>query len=255
MLRQIAEVTFDAIMDGVLPGPVDIARIMGKYVDEGRVLGFSTRSEEQSFLTTAGLTGALPQPNGADGFAVALNNVAPNKIDTYMERSLSYEGVVNPATGSVATTLNVTLTNTAPRAGLPNVVLSNQFGDERGSARTMAMIYTQMPVTRVLIEGEPVPFETIEELGWRKTTVTVVVPPGGGKRVISLSLSGSVAPGGYEIVARPHPLVSAEQVTVKVTEPNGRVLIGLNAPMRKVTRWNARDFEGARDVTSVTTPR
>lgn len=254
LLRRIADATFDAVMQGVLPGPVDMARILGPYVDEGRILGFSTRSEEQTFLTEAGMDGSLPLANGSDGFMVAVNNAAPNKIDRYLARDISYEAVYNPATGSVSGVLEVALTNTAPRAGLPAVVLDNAAGYPRGTARELVMIYTQLPIVTAQVDESPISVTTIEELGWYKSTVTMIVPPNGGRSILTLTLAGTLNRGEYSVLARPQPMTLAEQVEVKVNDPTGRVLVDVDVPLKKTELWTASKFALAGGFTDATAP-
>lgn len=254
LLRRIADATFDAVLEGVLPGPVDIARILGPAVDEGRILGFSTHSEEQVFLTEAGLDGSLPRANGADGFFVAINNAAPNKIDRYLARDISYKAVYNPATGSVSGVLEVTLTNTAPRSGLPPVVLDNAAGYPRGTARELVMIYTQLPIVTAQVDEAPVSVSTIEELGWRKTSITVVIPPNGGRSVITLTLAGTLARGNYAVLSRPQPMSSAEQVAIEINDPSGRVLVDVDTPLKTTQLWRASKFALAGGFAPVTAP-
>lgn len=254
LLRRIADATFDAILSGVLPGPVDMARILGPSVDEGRILGFSTRSEEQVFLTEAGLDGSLPQAHGSDGFFVTVNNAAPNKIDRYLARDIAYDAVYNPATGSVSGVLEVTLTNTAPRSGLPPVVLDNAAGYPRGTAREVVMVYTQLPIVTAQVDESPVSVTTIEELGWRKTSITMVIPPNGGRSVLTLTVAGTLARGDYSVLSRPQPMTTAEQVEVKVNDPSGRVLVDIDAPLKTTQLWRASKFALAGGFAPVTAP-
>ena len=109
--------------------------------------------------------GGLPELNGGDGVAVVINNAAANKIDVYLERQLVYRATVDAATGQVTGTLEVTLTNTAPASGLPEVVIGNQIDQPPGTSRSLVSFYTALPVLSATRDGEPLTIETGRRTG------------------------------------------------------------------------------------------
>jgi hypothetical protein len=171
------------------------------------------------------MSGALPKLAGGDGVAAVVNNAAPNKIDVYLERDLRYRAEVNLATGEVAGTLEVTLTNRAPAVGLPQVVIGNAVGEPPGSNRSLVSVYSALPVLSASLDGSPLPLEPGREEGWITSRAPVTVPAG-GSRTITLELSGRLdLRDGYSLVTRPQPLVAPERHDLVVTTTDGEALV------------------------------
>ena len=124
------------------------------------------------------MSGSLPELSGGDGVAVVVNNAAANKIDVYLERDLRYRATVDPTTGQTTGTLEVTLTNTAPAEGLPQVVLGNAVGQPPGTNQALVSVYTALPVLSASLDGSPLPIEPGREEGWITSRAPVTIPSG-----------------------------------------------------------------------------
>ena len=75
-------------------------------------------------LYRLGLAGAFPAARGHDLLAVTTQNAANNKIDVYLQRSISDAVNYDPTNGAVASKLTITLHNEAPAQGLPSEVMA-----------------------------------------------------------------------------------------------------------------------------------
>ena len=69
-------------------------------------------------MRSIGLAGELPALDGGDGFGVVFTNAGANKLDAYLERSVSYRARVGES-GEVESTLVVTVTNRRPPPDSP----------------------------------------------------------------------------------------------------------------------------------------
>ena len=221
LLVLFAEVTIDRVLEGAMPCPTELVEALGPLAAQGRFVGWSADPDEQALFEAANFSGSLPALDGADGVAVVINNAAANKLDVYLERELVYQASVDPRTGEVSGTLEVTLTNTAPASGLPGVVINNEIGRPPGTSRSLVSIYTALPVLSAAQDGEPLTIEPGHEQGWNTARALVRLPAGGSTTIV-LTLAGQLQPGsGYEIVTRPQPLARPEIVDVRVSVGSG----------------------------------
>lgn len=195
----------DGLTDGALPGPGLLADAMGTVAAEGRLVMWSPFADEESFFANLGVDGALPDNDGQDFLFVGLANIAPNKIDTYIERTVSYDVTYNPESGRVLSEATVVLTNTAT-LDLAPVVVGNDAGLPVGTAYTFVSLYTPLLMERLDVDGQSVGVELQSERGWRIWSVPVQIPIGGSV-TLQWTLAGQLDPGTYRFMWRPQPLV------------------------------------------------
>jgi len=214
VIADAIDAAVDGLTDGALPGPGAIAGSLGDVVAEGRLQLWSPVPAEQTFLTDLGVDGALPPNTGQDFLFVGIANVAPNKIDTYLGRDVSYSAQWDAATGQVNGVVEVVLTNDAP-AGLPPVVVGNSSGLPEGTARSYVSLYTPLLATSFSVDGQPTGVEPQREGGWRTWSAQVLVPAGGAV-VLRWELEGAVDAGEYRFSWRPQPLVLPPELRLEV---------------------------------------
>ena len=73
-LAEAARLTFEALLSGVLPEPVTLARDLGPLTSERRLLMWSADPEEQALLERVHMAGRIPPLDGADGWSVTVSN-------------------------------------------------------------------------------------------------------------------------------------------------------------------------------------
>lgn len=213
LLADVAEATTRQLLTGQLPGAREVGDTFAPLLADGHVMMWSTRPAEAATLDELGIAGAFGAPGTGHGFAVVHHNAAPNKIDAYLQRSVTYDATVG-ADGRLDATLTVDLANNAPASGLPDVVLANVTGEPLGTNRMIIALYTALPVDRAELDGQPVSIEVGEELGWRVALLNLSVPAGQTATVV-LHLVGQVADPGLVTVLSP-PLAQPDAVTVRV---------------------------------------
>ena len=216
MLEAVATATLDAVLSGSLPGPQDLAEALAPAASEGHLLMWAVRADEQALLELVGIDGALPRLEGHDGLAVVTNNAIANKIDSFLERSVTYEAQYDAVTGAVTGTVTIALTNTAPATGLPSYVIGSEFlALPLGTNRTLLSVYSPLQQRAATLDGEPVGLSRDTELGWNVFTLQLDLAPG-ETRTIVLQLDGFVNGGGYELVLRPQPMATDDRVSLQV---------------------------------------
>ena len=117
------------------------------------MLAFSPDPAVESLFRRLGMDGAFPVPHGGDFLSVRESNNGANKIDAYMQRSITYDASYRPDTGAIDSTLTVKLTNSAPAGGLPDIVLANPDGRPRGTNEMILTVYSPLSVTTATADG------------------------------------------------------------------------------------------------------
>lgn len=230
LLEAVATATLNAVLRGSLPGPQQLAEALAPAAGEGHLLMWATRPDEQALLEQVGIDGALPLLDGRDGLAVVTNNASANKIDSFLERNVTYDAQYDAVTGAVTGTVTIVLTNNAPATGYPTYVIGSEFIDlPLGTNRTLLSIYSPLQQRAATLDGETVGLSRDIELGWNVYTLEVDLAPGETRTVV-LQLDGFVSGGGYELVLRPQPLATDDLITVTVV---GDTDVQLTTPLTK----------------------
>ncbi len=114
-LDQASRETFDKLTKGTIPGPDQIASVLGPQVSGHHLMFTSFRGSEEALFTRLGATGAYPRERpDQDFFGLTGQNSANNKTDVWMHRTIDYQASYDPSTGGVEAKATITLRNDAP---------------------------------------------------------------------------------------------------------------------------------------------
>jgi hypothetical protein len=227
-LDEATRVVFERLTTGDVPGPRQVAEVLGPLVEQGRLMLHSFDAEEQALFEQVGLDGAFPvRPEGADYFSVVTQNSANNKIDIFLDREVRYDATFDPDTGAVDATATVTLANGAPPSGLPDVILSSGerqltgAGPPLGTNRMYLSFYSPLLLDRATVDGVALGTESASELGLNVYSAFLSVPPGGSIELV-LHLTGDLPPTeDYRLGVGMQPLVNPDVVTANITLADG----------------------------------
>ncbi|MFK7919145.1 MAG: DUF4012 domain-containing protein [Ilumatobacter sp.] len=197
-LDTLAAVVFSRLQSIVLPEPATLADDFAPLISQRRLLGWSADPGEQALFDRIGLSGSLPAPGADGGFALALTNAGANKIDVFLERSVSVD--VRPGVQSRELVASVSLNNTAPSTGLADYVIGNSIGLPNGTSRLFVTMYGAAPLQSVLVDGEPVGVESRSESGWTAHSFFVSIPAGAE---IDIEATFRLGPGPVGAAAEP----------------------------------------------------
>jgi hypothetical protein len=176
-LAEAASVTFEAMLAGGLPDPIQLALDLGPLVEQRRLLFWSNHDVEQQLLARLGIDGAIPPLDGSDGWAFTVSNAVGNKIDSYLERRAHYESVDED--GVTKATLRIELTNTAPTDGLPRYIIGGgRLGLPQGTMRLYLSVYSALGLDRFVVDGERIGVDAGVEQGWNVYSSFVEIPSG-----------------------------------------------------------------------------
>jgi hypothetical protein len=204
-LAEVAAQTFQQLMGGAMPDPISLARDMGPLVGEHRLMMWSANADEQALIEQVGLAGAMPSPDGADGWAFTVTNAGGSKIDSYLDRAASFTASTD-ASGTTTATVRVQLTNNAPADGLPRYIIGNGVGAPSGTSRLYVTFYSPLALTSVLVDGAPTPVSVGGEHGWNAYSLYVDLASG-QTRSFDVQLNGVVADPA-QVVTWTQPLVN-----------------------------------------------
>lgn len=221
-LQRATTALFDRLTTGPLPDVATIVTTLAPMVRQGRLMVHSTRPGEQDVLARVGLDGALPPTGSGDFFSLVSQNSANNKIDIFLEREVDYEATFDPSSGRASATVDVTLRNKAPAAGLPFYVIgTTDAALAPGTNRIFVSVYTPLRLGAAQVDGGSSPsgtlaMETQRELGRYVHSGFVTVGPG-ATAVVHLQLSGRLRAGReYRLGYAPQPLVNPDQVVFRL---------------------------------------
>jgi hypothetical protein len=137
---ELARKTLDRLSRGT-GSSVDLLKALGRAAGEHRLLAWAARPAEEKFISGTPLAGELPDTT-APFTALVLRNASGDKLDYYLERKVDRR-VLSCTPTQRTGRVTVTLTNTAPRSGLPEYVTTRS--DRRvvppGQDRVFANIY------------------------------------------------------------------------------------------------------------------
>jgi hypothetical protein len=220
LLEDVAEATLGALLSRRLPPAQSLAQALGPAAVGGQLLMWSADPADAELLHLMGIDGALVSPDGRDGIAVVTNNGTANKIDSFLQRSVTYRARYDRTSGQVLGTIEIVLRNTAPSTGFPDYVIGTEFFDlPPGTNRTLLSVYTAFAVQSAAIDGRPLPYNGSSELGWNVASTSIDLGPG-EKVTVTLTVAGIAAPdqvpGTYELVYRPQAMAFDDVVSIEV---------------------------------------
>ncbi|HYF45209.1 MAG TPA: DUF4012 domain-containing protein, partial [Acidimicrobiales bacterium] len=259
-LEEASRRTFEALTSGDLPGPQDVADVLGPMVDQGRLLVHSTHGEEQAFFERVGLDGAFPEAGGGDLIGITAQNSGHNKGDSFLHRSLDYQATIDPETGRLEATATVTLRNEAPAGGLPDIFIGvnpvpgtpNLPELPDGTNRMYLSLYTPHLLASADLDGEQLLVESQQELGVNVYAQFVDVPPGATVRVTYRLTGGLDLRDGYRLTVPGQPTINPDEVSVAVGVSSGSIEAGAGmerADGEVTARWtDVEDRVVAADV-------
>jgi hypothetical protein len=175
--------------------------------------------------TTSAVAAALLADTGADGgieidgdlLHVGHLNATANKIDLFLERTLTYD-VQIAGDGALTAELTVALTNTAPATGLPDYLIGSSYIDvPPGTNRTIVLVYSPHALESIEADGAPLPFVALADGEVFAYQVQLDLGPG-QRQVLRARLAGDAGPRPHHLTVLPNGLVSPDDVTITTSD-------------------------------------
>jgi len=224
-LGDVARRVTEAFTQADLGSPVAVTKALSEAAHAGHLKLSLTRDDEQSLARDLGVAGAVAPPSG-DSLEVVNQNMAGNKVDYYLRRSIDYDVEIDPDhdPASVTGTVKVVLDNGAPSDGLPPEVIGPY--DETfvaGENRTFVSVYTPFPARSFTVDGRPVTSQSHHEVGHEVHSAVVSIPSG-QRRTVQVVVRGhaQLAAGGWYRLDLGHQTsLRPDDVRLSVRVPDG----------------------------------
>lgn len=224
VLADATRATFEKLINASLPAPRTLADTLSPAARAGHLRMWSPDDAEQALFERLGADGTLTLAPGSDGFSLIQQNAGNNKIDAYLERSITYEPRVDAATGELRAELTVEMTNAVPFAALPEAVAGNSRGRPDGTNITTLTLFTRNVVTEATIDGKPLTMGPGSERGlYAWDTPQFDIPPG-ATVTIKIELEGGLdLSKGYRLTILPQPVANPDRFTGSLGVENGEI--------------------------------
>lgn len=194
-----------------------VLEALGRGVHERRIMVYSADEGEQKLLAAAGLTHEVAETE-APYAEVVVGNLAGNKIDYFLKRSITYRAGKCEGDRRKAV-VEVELTNTVEDMSLPPYVIGSlgnpQLQLPNGTNFASVTLYATSGanVESVTVDGDPMLYSSGTERGHPFVTGQVKIPAG-KTVVLKYELDEPAASGTPQVPVQ--PLVDEPQVTVDV---------------------------------------
>ncbi len=155
-LKDVAQAVWERLLTGQISNRPELVTQLADALNNKHMILYSTHENEQKALENMGYADALG-PTNCDYLQVVAQNHGANKVDVYLHENIDYTVLLNDD-GSANAKVAVTLTNKAPRFGLPpDVAGADPLGTKGGSSRTYLSIYVPRDarLVDVTVDGKP----------------------------------------------------------------------------------------------------
>lgn len=227
VLQDVSQAVVESLLSGALPGPRQLVETLAPAMTQGRIMGYATRPAEQELFERLALTGALPTPTAEDAITVAFNNASASKLELFLDTSMTYDMQVDLA-GNLTGTLDLTLTNSAPRSGWPDGVIGNYVDLPTGTNRLMVTLYSRFAPMTASFDGEELESDLGLEAGYIVNRWFVTLKPG-ATGTLTVTFAGNIDPsepsdGRIPLLLRTPAMVRPFPVEVTYRNPRGGTL-------------------------------
>lgn len=144
LLEKVTRSAIDQILDGELPPPNVLANRLGPMVSEGRLTAYSKSPKVQEFFRRIKMSGEFRCDQVDDCFMVVADNASGSKIDYFLDIDSKVEFDFDNEQNVVTARVQLLLSNSAPRSGLPDYLIGNMVGLPPGFNRTLVSIHTSL---------------------------------------------------------------------------------------------------------------
>jgi hypothetical protein len=224
ILAEITRLTFSKLVDSSLPSPRTLGTTLSPAVRGGHIRLWSPEERAEAVFKTLGADGSLALPKGGDGFSVVQQNLGNNKLDAYLQRTVTYEPTVDAATGALTATMRIELTNAVPSLDLPPIVVGNRRAAPIGTNVASLSVFTRSVATAATIDGVEVQLGPGHEQGLNAWDTPAIQIPPGKTVVVEITLEGSLdLESGYGLTILPQPVANPDVFSATLTVANGTV--------------------------------
>jgi hypothetical protein len=247
-LAKVADAAFTAFQRGLATRPEELVRGLGVAARGRHVQVYSSDPAIERAMLELGVGGSAAPPPDGDYLMPVSVNTGGNKVDAFLQRTVSYRVSLQPD-GGAKTTASITLRNGAPARGLSRYVIGpfdNRFRAGENSQFQTLYVAGAYGFTRATLDGRPVSAEGQNDLGAMAISQAVVIPPGRSvtlaydlERQGAMRVTGSRA--DYQLMVRPQASVLPDRLEVSLQAPVGWVFTSVPPGLHRqagVVSWS-----------------
>lgn len=228
VLDAVSRAMVESLLGGTLPGPRLLVETLAPAVREGRMVGYAVRDAEQGLFERLGMAGALPEPVSDDAIVISFNNASASKLELFLDTAMDYTMEIDER-GALTSTMELTLTNSAPTSGWPEGVIGNYVDLPVGTSQLMVTLYSRFAPTSVAFTGEEPESDVGREAGYVVSRWFVVLDPD-ATETLTVTFAGNLDPADFEedripVIVRTPAMVRSFPVRVLYSDPDGRQLL------------------------------
>jgi Protein of unknown function (DUF4012) len=173
---QAAQVVASAVIHQRSADLLAFAKGLKRAVDERRLLVYTSNPATQQALAAQPISGEIPITT-KPYMGVVVNDSSANKLDYYLDRSVTYS---RSSCSAGAATVTVTLHSTTPKSGLPSYVRGT------GQDSLLVSLYgtNHSSVASATIDGKVAFIDSESERGHTVTTTSVPLNPGQSRTLV-----------------------------------------------------------------------
>lgn len=259
-LRKIAigeasQAVFERFMAGQ-GSPYQGALGLADAVGDGHMTVYANDERVQSALQGVGAAGAFAPEPGADFLSLVQNNAAANKVDYYLDRSVSY-AIQLGAEGTGIADVQVDLANHAPLNGASTYVLGPyRHISDRGEHVSYTTLYcsARCELLGATRDGHAEPQQVGSELGTTSLQDFIELASRASTSIqyrlgVPGAWHGDAGQGTYRLRFLNQATIRPTRLSVDVQVPDGMAITGSNVPLQISgghAHWSGtpgRDFE------------
>ena len=237
-------------------------RALIRAAADGHILVNATDPLVDAAFRSAGVAGALGPVGGGDYLALAVNNIAANKLDYYMQRSVAYDVTIGED-GAASAVSTVRFENDAPADAEPGYVFGPYEGKGLdgldllpGEAYQRSSLYCAggCSLSGATHRGKPYAVQAYREQGYPLFVGLQRIPAQSADEVrYDLELSdvwtGNDGLGTYRLTVRSQPTLNPTTGMITIHPPAGSSIAYASSPLE--VRDGAATWSG--ELSDVTT--
>lgn len=229
--------------------PSAMGRGLAEAAGDGHLLLHSTDPSIQSAFEHARIAGSLVRPPG-DYLNVVVNNLGANKVDYFVNRTVTYDVQLRPG-GEADATATVRFDNETPTQGQPVYVIGPHPGaSEVGESVVLTSVYCAhgCQVRDFRRDGRPQPLSLEEELGHPLVRSVSGIASKETERLahrwhLSAAWEGATGYGSYQLTFQGQPTIRPTRLEVTIRAPEGMEITRTDPEMEiegGIARWQGK---------------
>jgi hypothetical protein len=226
LLSVLASTVWERLLSDPNLNAREVAGALTRALSERHLVLFSSRDEEQKVVEQLGIGGTVKSTSN-DYLLLVGQNVAENKADFYLRRSIRYTGRIRND-GGMQVQVATRISHTAPVGTEFPKYFGGPLTERAGEVHNYLSLFVPKSanVEEVLLDGVPTTdFDDVTELGMRRLGTWLSLAPGESQDITYMYfLPEAVIDGEYRLSVQHQALVKPDELAIEIRVPDGTVI-------------------------------